>query len=131
MIMTMGFNRPQALKALKATANNVERAIDWIFSHAAELDNPSAESPPPPPEFRDGNGGEGITIYLSVATAKLLKNNFCMQHSSNNEFDFKISINILFALIRTYSLRFNCVLFAATSSFLLYIKDRRNLPFKF
>lgn len=56
MIMNMGFDRMQASKALRATDNNVERALDWIFSHAAELD--SANSPPPPPEFRDGNGSK-------------------------------------------------------------------------
>lgn len=55
MIMNMGFNRAQAIKALEATDNNVERALDWIFSHAAELDNPSPDNTPPPVEFRDGS----------------------------------------------------------------------------
>ncbi|KAL1137925.1 hypothetical protein AAG570_009620 [Ranatra chinensis] len=40
MIMAMGFGRDQAIRALKATDNNVERAADWIFSHAVELDQP-------------------------------------------------------------------------------------------
>lgn len=62
MIMNMGFNRSQAMKALKATENNVERALDWIFSHAAELDNPTVESPPPAPEFRDGSGSKGYYL---------------------------------------------------------------------
>jgi uncharacterized UBP type Zn finger protein len=39
-IESMGFTRPQALKALKATNNNLERAADWIFSHMDELDAP-------------------------------------------------------------------------------------------
>lgn len=39
MIMGMGFTREQAIKALKATDNNIERAADWIFSHADELDS--------------------------------------------------------------------------------------------
>ncbi|CAK8682665.1 unnamed protein product [Clavelina lepadiformis] len=38
MIMTMGFTREQAMKALRATDNNLERAADWIFSHPNELD---------------------------------------------------------------------------------------------
>ena len=61
MIMGMGFTRHQALKALKATENNVERAVDWIFSHTAELDQQEdmdTASSPPPPEYRDGNSSE-------------------------------------------------------------------------
>lgn len=34
----MGFNRNQALKALKETGNNLERAADWLFSRAGELE---------------------------------------------------------------------------------------------
>lgn len=34
----MGFSRDKALLALKKTDNNVERAIDWIFSHMDEID---------------------------------------------------------------------------------------------
>jgi len=36
-IMSLGFTHKQALQALKATDNNVERAADWIFSHADEI----------------------------------------------------------------------------------------------
>ena len=39
MLMSMGFTRDQAAKALRATGNNVERATDWIFSHADELNS--------------------------------------------------------------------------------------------
>eukprot|EP00899_Mesostigma_viride_P006052 jgi/Mesvir1/15448/Mv06630-RA.3 len=37
-LAAMGFDRQQAIKALNATGNNLERAADWIFSHANELD---------------------------------------------------------------------------------------------
>lgn len=37
-IEAMGFTPTQALKALQATENNLERAVDWIFSHAEQLD---------------------------------------------------------------------------------------------
>ena len=44
----MGFSRDKAILALKKTDNNVERAVDWIFSHMDELDqllkNESAEN---------------------------------------------------------------------------------------
>ncbi|KAI5635783.1 ubiquitin carboxyl-terminal hydrolase domain-containing protein [Phthorimaea operculella] len=39
-IMNMGFTRPQANKALANTNGDVARAVDWIFSHADELDQP-------------------------------------------------------------------------------------------
>lgn len=43
MLMSMGFDERQASKALKATDGNVERATDWIFSHADEMDMESDE----------------------------------------------------------------------------------------
>lgn len=55
MIMGMGFSRDQAVKALKATDNNLERAVDWIFSHQDELNDPASPAPQQP-EFRDGEG---------------------------------------------------------------------------
>ena len=33
MVMSMGFSMDQAKVALQNTDNNVERAIEWIFSH--------------------------------------------------------------------------------------------------
>jgi ubiquitin carboxyl-terminal hydrolase 5/13 len=38
-IQSMGFTPAQAKKALQNTDNNVERAVDWIFSHADELNS--------------------------------------------------------------------------------------------
>lgn len=57
MVMSMGFTREQATKALKATNNNLERAVDWIFSHQAELDAPETDNnvTPAKESFRDGN----------------------------------------------------------------------------
>lgn len=59
-IVSMGFTRDQAVKALKATDNNSERAVDWIFSHQDELENPTS---PPPAEFRDGDSRKLIKYY--------------------------------------------------------------------
>lgn len=36
-IISFGFNRQQAMKALDATGNNLERAADWVFTHPEEL----------------------------------------------------------------------------------------------
>jgi len=43
MIVSMGFTREQAAKALKETNNNLERAADWIFSHMDELNSADEE----------------------------------------------------------------------------------------
>lgn len=37
MIISMGFSEPQAKKALKETSGNVERAVDWLFSHPDDM----------------------------------------------------------------------------------------------
>lgn len=58
MVMSMGFTKEQATKALKATNNNLERAADWVFSHVSELDtlDMDVDAQPPEPSFRDGSG---------------------------------------------------------------------------
>jgi ubiquitin carboxyl-terminal hydrolase 5/13 len=43
----MGFNAPQARQALKETGGDMERAVDWLFSH------PSAEG-----DFEEGGSSE-------------------------------------------------------------------------
>lgn len=55
MIMGMGFSQDQTFKALKATNNNIERAVDWIFSHQDDF---SVESTSSEPEFRDGDSSK-------------------------------------------------------------------------
>ncbi|KAJ8942716.1 hypothetical protein NQ318_017015 [Aromia moschata] len=62
MIVSMGFTPEQASKALKATDNNVERAMDWIFSHQDELDSTEL---PAVPEFRDGEGKYKLIGFIS------------------------------------------------------------------
>ncbi|ESP01113.1 hypothetical protein LOTGIDRAFT_238331 [Lottia gigantea] len=71
MIMAMGFTRDQSIKALKATDNNIERAANWIFSHADELDEPmetentDSTSNPQQKKFRDGNGKYQLVAFIS------------------------------------------------------------------
>merc|ERR1712117_220729 len=52
MVMSMGFSKDQAEMALRNTDNNVERAIEWIFSH------PDGEEPAP----AGGDSGAQSTI---------------------------------------------------------------------
>jgi ubiquitin carboxyl-terminal hydrolase 5/13 len=80
-IKSWGFNRHQAIKALEATDNNLERAADWIFSHADEIANLSDEQPAASTsgatrattssrqdnrnEYRDGNGIYNLVAFIS------------------------------------------------------------------
>lgn len=74
MIISMGFSTSQATKALKATSNNTERAIDYIFSHQDELDMediqesvPSSSSPAgqPAKNCRDGQPLYRLKAFIS------------------------------------------------------------------
>ncbi|KAI0388658.1 ubiquitin carboxyl-terminal hydrolase 14 [Xylariaceae sp. FL0594] len=49
MLAAMGFDAPKARKALKETGGNVERAVEWLFSHPDEQGDLGEES---------GAGGE-------------------------------------------------------------------------
>ncbi|KAH7313863.1 hypothetical protein B0I35DRAFT_480509 [Stachybotrys elegans] len=53
MLGAMGFGAPQAKKALKETGGDVERAVEWLFSHPDDQgtfdDEPAAESKPKEP----------------------------------------------------------------------------------
>ncbi|XP_060905205.1 ubiquitin carboxyl-terminal hydrolase 5 isoform X1 [Labrus mixtus] len=77
-IVSMGFSRDQATKALRATSNILDRAVDWIFSHLDDLESmdvseggrSAAESeggrdPPPGPRVRDGQGKYELFAFVS------------------------------------------------------------------
>ena len=59
MLAGMGFNETQASAALKATQGNLERAADWLFSHADDLDGAVAEVLSGGGGGGGGGGGEG------------------------------------------------------------------------
>ncbi|XP_029436237.1 ubiquitin carboxyl-terminal hydrolase 5 isoform X2 [Rhinatrema bivittatum] len=79
-IVSMGFSREQAVKALRVTSNSLERAVDWIFSHIDDLDTEAAmdiseggrsaaeslsESIPVGPKVRDGPGKYQLFAFIS------------------------------------------------------------------
>uniref|UniRef100_A0A3B3S9B0 Ubiquitin carboxyl-terminal hydrolase n=1 Tax=Paramormyrops kingsleyae TaxID=1676925 RepID=A0A3B3S9B0_9TELE len=77
-IVSMGFSRDQATRALRATSNVLERAVDWIFSHLDDLESmevseggrSAGESegnrePPPGPRVRDGPGKYELFAFIS------------------------------------------------------------------
>lgn len=59
MIMSMGFERNHVIAALKATENNLDRALDWIMSHGPEEILPTENTPKSQIfQFRDGKGSK-------------------------------------------------------------------------
>ncbi|KAI1885774.1 hypothetical protein AGOR_G00207260 [Albula goreensis] len=77
-IVSMGFSRDQATRALKATSNVLERAVDWIFSHLDDLESmevseggrsagesEGSREPPPGPRVRDGPGKYELFAFIS------------------------------------------------------------------
>ncbi|KAH0624178.1 hypothetical protein JD844_007660 [Phrynosoma platyrhinos] len=82
IIASMGFQRTVALRALRATNNNLEHALDWIFSHpepeeenettseAMDIENHVnanilAESDPEGPKIKDGSGRYELFGFIS------------------------------------------------------------------
>uniref|UniRef100_A0A8C2PXC8 Ubiquitin carboxyl-terminal hydrolase n=1 Tax=Cyprinus carpio TaxID=7962 RepID=A0A8C2PXC8_CYPCA len=77
-IVSMGFSRDQATRALRATNNVLERAVDWIFSHLDDLESmdvseggrsgggsEASREPPPGPRVRDGTGKYELFAFIS------------------------------------------------------------------
>ncbi|XP_067009453.2 ubiquitin carboxyl-terminal hydrolase 5 [Anabrus simplex] len=78
MITSMGFTRPQAVKALQATDNNIERAADWIFNHQAEVDAEEMSQPPEQPKFRDGDSKYRMVAFIShMGTSSMVGHYVC------------------------------------------------------
>ncbi|XP_067951524.1 ubiquitin carboxyl-terminal hydrolase 5-like [Watersipora subatra] len=68
LLTAMGFTRDQSIKALKATDNNLERAGDWVFSHADELDTmpmETEETPQSSTAYNDGPGKYRLRAFIS------------------------------------------------------------------
>uniref|UniRef100_A0A8C9T8K8 Ubiquitin carboxyl-terminal hydrolase n=1 Tax=Scleropages formosus TaxID=113540 RepID=A0A8C9T8K8_SCLFO len=70
IVTSMGFPRQLAIQALQATNNNLERALDWIFTHPdgaveSEHSAPPAERDPPAPRVKDGPGRYELFAFIS------------------------------------------------------------------
>lgn len=74
--MSMGFDSNHVIAALKATDNNMERAIDWVMSHGPEDDNFSDS------RERDGDGRKNMLNILIL-----------LLHINKSHFWFSLFIN--------------------------------------
>jgi ubiquitin carboxyl-terminal hydrolase 5/13 len=74
MLGAMGFGAPQAKKALKETGGDVERAVEWLFSHPDDqglFDDAADESGPAAPKELAGSATLPATFQLqSIACHK-------------------------------------------------------------
>jgi ubiquitin carboxyl-terminal hydrolase 5/13 len=71
MLSAMGFSVAHAKGALKATNGSLERAADWLFSHAEDLDSAVAaeECKSGSPATNDGHGSD--IMVESIASSKV------------------------------------------------------------
>ncbi|CAH0398212.1 unnamed protein product [Chilo suppressalis] len=85
-IMGMGFTREQAARALSCTGGDVGRAVDWIFSHAHELDasepGPGVGAEPARPDrtlgCRDGPEKYKLIAFIShMGTSTMVGHYVC------------------------------------------------------
>ena len=65
MLCAMGFTDKQAGRALSKCDNNLERAADWVFSHADELDAEDAPSGAESAGAPDGRGVYRLRAFIS------------------------------------------------------------------
>ncbi|XP_050538003.1 ubiquitin carboxyl-terminal hydrolase 5 [Daktulosphaira vitifoliae] len=65
MIMSMGFERNHVISALKATDNNLDRALDWIMSHGPEDINNTEVPASSSSTYRDGSGSYKLIAIIS------------------------------------------------------------------
>jgi len=85
-LMAMSFSEAQARKALKNTQNNVERAVDWIFSHPDDLggdDEPEQQAVDPSASSAGGtlqNLTDGAPNYRLKAFISHMGNSHLVGH---------------------------------------------------
>ena len=99
MLCAMGFTAKQATKALKKCDNNLERAADWIFSHADELDQEEPESSPSASSLPDGPGRYGLRAFIShMGTSTACGHYVCHIRDKSNRWvlynDEKVALSV-------------------------------------
>ena len=71
MVMSMGFSKEQAETGLRNTDNNVERAIEWIFSHPDGEEAAQGGEEPTTNSFgdvKDGNSRYRTSMITTLYT---------------------------------------------------------------
>uniref|UniRef100_A0A7N6AP58 Ubiquitin carboxyl-terminal hydrolase n=1 Tax=Anabas testudineus TaxID=64144 RepID=A0A7N6AP58_ANATE len=73
ILTSMGFPRTHSIRALKATNNNLERALDWIFTHPEEEEENRETSGP---RVKDGPGRYELFAFISHMGASTMSGHY-------------------------------------------------------
>uniref|UniRef100_A0A8C1VKD5 Ubiquitin carboxyl-terminal hydrolase n=1 Tax=Cyprinus carpio TaxID=7962 RepID=A0A8C1VKD5_CYPCA len=78
ILTSMGFPRHHTIQALKATNNNLERALDWIFTHPDCEDESEAmsDTADTDPRVRDGPGRYELFAFISHMGASTMSGHY-------------------------------------------------------
>ncbi|KAI1879246.1 hypothetical protein JX265_002200 [Neoarthrinium moseri] len=66
MLCGMGFSVPQARKALRETGGDIERAVEWVFSHPEDIGDFGDEAPPPEAAERTEAGSSTLPAKFQL-----------------------------------------------------------------
>eukprot|EP01128_Nolandella_sp_AFSM9_P000933 TRINITY_DN1105_c0_g1_i2.p1 TRINITY_DN1105_c0_g1~~TRINITY_DN1105_c0_g1_i2.p1 ORF type:complete len:826 (-),score=182.12 TRINITY_DN1105_c0_g1_i2:103-2445(-) len=91
-LMDMGFSRPQCVKALKETQNNVERAVEWLFSHpddnGMEIDEPVSEAEGQAPNLNTAPGDYRLKAFITHMGSNLESGHYVAHIRINDQWIF-------------------------------------------
>ncbi|XP_051174757.1 ubiquitin carboxyl-terminal hydrolase 5 [Leptopilina boulardi] len=79
-VMSMGFTEEKAIRALKATNNNMKHAVDWLFSHLSDSDETPMEVDTNSKDgnFRNGSGRYKLIGFIShMGTSSMVGHYVC------------------------------------------------------
>uniref|UniRef100_A0A8C5CWW1 Ubiquitin carboxyl-terminal hydrolase n=1 Tax=Gadus morhua TaxID=8049 RepID=A0A8C5CWW1_GADMO len=83
ILTSMGFPRSHTIQALRATNNNLERALDWIFTHPEEEPSdadptlsPDPEADAAGPRVKDGPGRYELLAFISHMGASTMSGHY-------------------------------------------------------
>uniref|UniRef100_A0A8K9V1Y4 Ubiquitin carboxyl-terminal hydrolase n=1 Tax=Oncorhynchus mykiss TaxID=8022 RepID=A0A8K9V1Y4_ONCMY len=77
ILTSMGFPRRHTVQALKATNNNLERALDWIFTHTErEEEEEETSDDASGPQIKDGPGRYELFAFISHIGASTMSGHY-------------------------------------------------------
>ena len=69
-IMSLGFSRSHAIRALRETGNNVERAADWVFNHPVDSSSEMEVTPSTEAAATTATGEQNETNFSEYNSVK-------------------------------------------------------------
>ncbi|KAL8764658.1 MAG: hypothetical protein Q9209_007946 [Squamulea sp. 1 TL-2023] len=82
MMAAMGISTPQARKALKETSGDVNRAVDWVFSHPEDQGDMEDQSGPGDTQVDNSSAGQAMVGSSDIPAKFRLRSIVCHKGSS-------------------------------------------------